>query len=123
MDTRLPDMTEAELAAWQYAHRDELDLDSGEQVAIDISPRLSVTISLRLPGAEADAIRQAAREANLTLSEWIRRACTSALHPEVRPQQDVQTELHELARVLQTVAHRVETVGHEASPSSPPQGS
>ena len=78
---------------------------------------------LRRPSAKADAIRQAAREANLTLSEWIRRACTSALHPEVRPQQDVRTELHELARVLQTVAHRVEAVGHEASPSSPPPGS
>jgi len=77
----------------------------------------------RLPGAEADAIRQAAREANLTLYEWIRRACASARHPEVRPQQDVQTELHELARVLQTVTHRVEAVGHEASPSPPPPGS
>jgi hypothetical protein len=39
---------------------------------VEISPQLSVTMSFRLPGAEADAIRQAADAADMTLSEWIR---------------------------------------------------
>jgi predicted HicB family RNase H-like nuclease len=82
MDARPDDMTDAQLARWQYAPRDELASDEGEAVEVEISPQLSVTISFRLPGAEADAIREAARDAGVSLSEWIRQACAAALEPD-----------------------------------------
>lgn len=47
-----------------------------------VSPQLSVTLSFRLPGFEADAIRQAARTSGVTLSEWIRMACADAADSE-----------------------------------------
>jgi hypothetical protein len=37
---------------------------------------LSVTMSFRLPGAEADSIREAARAAGMSLSEWIRQVAS-----------------------------------------------
>ncbi len=71
-------MSERELADWQYAHRDELDAEQGDEVDAHISSSLSVTLSFRLPAAEADSIRTAAADSGLTLSEWIRRACASS---------------------------------------------
>ena len=117
MDTRPKDMTDAELAEWQYAHRDELESAADEEVEIEISPQLSVTISFRLPGHEADAIREAARDAGVSLSEWIRRACTDALRPgeTERRQRALQAELHGLARELEAVAQRFDAAGRAHS--------
>lgn len=72
-------MTDAELARWHYDHRHELEQEEDELVEAEIAPQLSVTMSFRLPGSEADAIRTAARAAGLSLSEWIRQACSDAL--------------------------------------------
>ncbi len=74
-------MTDAELARWQYAHRDQLDAEAedGEPVEIDISPQMAVTMSFRLPSAEAESIRTAAKGQGITLSEFIRDACKDAL--------------------------------------------
>lgn len=68
-------MTEAERAEWYYQHRDELVSEDDEPVEVEVSPRLDVTLSFRLPAAEADEIRSAARAAGVSLSAWIREAC------------------------------------------------
>ncbi|TVR31083.1 MAG: hypothetical protein EA388_13915 [Nitriliruptor sp.] len=108
------DITEAELAEWQYAHRDELDSEQGEEVEVDISPHLSVTLSFRLPGAEADAIRQAAKDAGMTLSEWVRQACRDALDPDrsARSHRAAQSELRDATRQLEELARRLEAAAH-----------
>lgn len=117
MDARLQDVSDEELAEWQYVHRNELESGADEEVEVEISPHLSVTISFRLPGAEADEIRQAARDAGLSLSEWIRRACTDALHPDeaTRHQRALQAELHGLARELEAVAQRFDAASDTPS--------
>lgn len=110
MNARLNEFTEGELAAWQYDHRDELDSKEGEKVEVDISPQLSVTLSFRLPGAEADAIRQAATAAGMSLSEWIRQACSDALDPDrrARSHRAVQTELRDATHQLEELARRLD---------------
>lgn len=110
MNTTLNNMTDAELAEWQYAHRDELESDEGEEVELEISPQLSVTISFRLPGAEADAIREAARDAGVSLSEWIRQACADALQPDEtgNRRRAVQAELRDASRDLEALARRLD---------------
>lgn len=76
-------MTDAEIAEWQYAHRDELDaeLDGDEYETVDASPTKDVATvtSFRMPPGELEQIRAAARADGLTMSEWIRNACTAAL--------------------------------------------
>ena len=115
------DMTEAELADWHYTHREELDADQGETVEVDLSPQLSVTISFRLPGAEADAIRQAAQREGLTLSSWIRHACTDALSPTAPGRRDRRdaAELRDAARELEAIARRLDdTTEHPTATST-----
>jgi transposase-like protein len=119
MNSRPNDMTEAQLAEWQYAHRPELESDEGEEVEVDISPQLSVTISFRLPGAEADAIREAAREAGLSLSQWIRQACADALDPDNTgdSRRAAQAELRDATRQLETLARRLGAAARKQTPS------
>lgn len=114
MNAKMNDITEAELAEWQYAHRDELDSEQGEEIDVNISPHLSVTISFRLPGDEADAIRRAAKEAGMTLSEWVRQACSDALDPDrsARRHRAVQSELHDATRQLEELARRLDAAAH-----------
>lgn len=108
------DIPEAELAEWQYAHRDEFDADRGEEIDANVSPHLSVTISFRLPGDETDAIRQAARDAGMTLSEWVRQACSDALDPDrsARSHRAVQSELRDATRQLEELARRLDAAAH-----------
>jgi uncharacterized protein (DUF1778 family) len=73
-------MTDAELADYQYAHRDdplgaEADL---EEVEVEIAHPLSVSMSFRLPPPEASAIRTAAAQAGMNVSDWIRGVCSAA---------------------------------------------
>jgi hypothetical protein len=115
--TRDPnELTEAELAEWQYAHREELDSEEGEEVEVEISPQLSVTISFRLPGAEADAIREAAGVSGLSLSEWIRQACADALDPaeSASSGRKAQAELREAGRELEKLARRLSSAASAA---------
>jgi hypothetical protein len=111
------DMTDAELAEWQYAHRDELDADEGEEVEVEVSPQLSVTISFRLPGAEADAIRGAARDAGVSLSAWIRDACADALVPDesARSGRAIEAELRDATRELEMLARRLDAAAHRGA--------
>lgn len=110
MNARPNDMTEAELAEWQYAHRDELGSDEGEEVEVEISPQLSVTISFRLPGREADAIRVAARDAEVSLSQWIRQACAEGLSPDetASSQRALQAELRDVTHELEALVRRLD---------------
>lgn len=73
-------MTDAELADYQYAHRDdplgaEADL---LDVEMEIAHPLSVSMSFRLPPQEASAIRAAAERSGMTMSDWIRGVCAGA---------------------------------------------
>ncbi len=73
-------MTDAELADYQYAHRDdplgaEADL---LDVEMEIARPLSVSMSFRLPPQEASAIRAAAERSGMTMSDWIRGVCAAA---------------------------------------------
>jgi hypothetical protein len=101
--------SEAGLAAWQYAHRDELDGAQGEPVEIEFAPNLSVSMSFRLPGAEADAIRSAARSAGMSLSEWIRQVCADAAADDggLQQRQAIDAELAEAEREIAKMQRRL----------------
>lgn len=69
---RDPDeMSEEELAEYFYEHRDEL---AGEEVPSRTPARLDVMFSARFSREEADAVREAADEAKMTLSAFLRQA-------------------------------------------------
>lgn len=94
--TQRPDferMTEEELAAWQYEHQDELDaeLDDAEEVEVEVSKPLKVTTSFRMEKNEASKIRQATKDAGMTQSEWIRRACLAQAEVEAAPESERST--------------------------------
>ncbi len=112
MNKDLNELTEAELAEWQYAHRDELDAEEGEEAEVEFAPQVSVTMSFRLSGAEADTIRDAAREAGLSLSEWIRRTAADAMRPDGgrRNRNDVDKELLKTERELDAMRKRLEAI-------------
>jgi hypothetical protein len=110
MSRDLNEMTDAELAEWQYAHRDELEAEEGELVDVEFAPQVSVTMSFRLSGAEADAIRDAANDAGLSVSEWIRQVCAEAVDPDegASARRDVETELAEAEQQLEVMRERLE---------------
>lgn len=111
-------MTDAELAQWQYAHRDELEAEEGEPVHAEISPQLSVTLSFRVPGSEADAIREAAHEAGMSMSEWIRQACALAAAPDTAAAQarEARDALDEAGRSIQEAKRRMASEPVRAAP-------
>lgn len=76
------EITEAELAQWQYDHRAQLDADAEVDEVVEdleITAEVSITMSFRLPGTEADAIRETAAARGQTLTEFIRSACRAAV--------------------------------------------
>lgn len=77
------DNAAARLAQWQYDHADELDetIEDDEVIEVENAPR-TTTVSFRLPVSEAVAIRRAAERSDTSVSEWIRRACATALVTE-----------------------------------------
>lgn len=116
------DMTEEQLADWQYAHRQQMDADEGDEVDVDISPRLSVTMSFRLPADEADAIRTTASRAGMTLSDWIRRACAAAVQ-EDETRTSLTPVVQQLAEVFQDLTDardRLGTVLGDEAPTDDP---
>jgi hypothetical protein len=103
------ELSEAGLAAWQYARGDELDREQGEPVEVEFAPNLSVSMSFRLPGAEADAIRTAARSAGMSLSEWIRQVCADAATDDggLQRRQAIDAELAEAEREIAKMQRRL----------------
>lgn len=80
---------------------------------VEISPQLSVTITFRLPGSEADAIR----EAEVSLSEWIRQACAEALAPDetASSQRALQAELRAATHELEALVRRLNAAARRES--------
>jgi hypothetical protein len=112
MEAVMPERSEpsdAGLAAWHYAHRDELDREQGSAVEVEFAPTLSVTMSFRLPGSEADAIRTAARTAGMSLSEWIRRVCAEAAADDggLQRRQAIDAELAGAEREIAKMQRRL----------------
>jgi uncharacterized protein (DUF1778 family) len=71
-------MTDTELADYQYSHRDDPLGVEADLKEVEIAHPLSVSMSFRLPPAEADAIRAAAEQAGMSVSDWIRGVCSTA---------------------------------------------
>lgn len=70
-------------------------------IEVQVAPQLAVTMSFRLPGAEADVIREAAKAENVTLSAWIRNAAGApAAEPDV-------SRVADLARALEVAGLEV----------------
>lgn len=65
----LDEMTEAELADYFYAHREDL---AGEEVPSRTPERMDVMISARFAPAEAAELRAAAERAKMSVSAFIR---------------------------------------------------
>jgi uncharacterized protein (DUF1778 family) len=71
-------MTDAELADYQYAHRDDPLGAEADLEEVEIAHPLSVSMSFRLPPHEASAIRAAAEQAGMNVSDWIHGVCSAA---------------------------------------------
>lgn len=88
-DPDFANMTDAELAEWQYAHKDELDAEwaqgNYESVDVELAPTFEVTRSFRLPIADAHLIDEAAQRAGTSRSDWIRRTLLAAARPSAEP--------------------------------------
>jgi hypothetical protein len=99
-------MSDAEIADWQYAHKDDLDdaLVGDDYERVDARPatNAAVVTSFRMPPGELEEIRSASDAAGLTLSEWIRSACKAALG---RPAPSLDRA--ELTRLLQAARRDV----------------
>ncbi len=116
----LSTMTDAEVADWQYAHRDELDaeLDTQDCETVDAAPAKDVATvtSFRMPPGELEQIRMAARAEGLTMSEWIRNACKVALgRPPSLPDRAHIIDLLDVLR--RTVEEADRTVKSHATPA------
>jgi uncharacterized protein (DUF1778 family) len=73
-------MTEAELADYYYARRNDLDM-LGEQVKY-VPPR-AARVAVRLSFEEEDRIRQAAQSAGMSVSAFLRQAGLSAARADI----------------------------------------
>jgi uncharacterized protein (DUF1778 family) len=99
-------MTDADLAAYQYAHLsdplgDEADL---EEVEVEIAHPLSVSMSFRLPPEEADAIRATAERAGISMSDWIRGVCVAAAQGDASVDAPVPRQRVNIAKARRLLA-------------------
>ncbi len=100
-------MSEAELADYYYTHRDEPDA-LGEEVLQTQPTRLSTMVSVRFAPDEATVVRQAANEAGMTLSSYLRHCALAASNRPVdldRVRRDVEEagqRLNDALMVLHT---------------------
>lgn len=74
------EMTEAELADYYFAHRDDL---AGEEVSSHTRSRLDVMISARFTTTEAAAVRAAAERARMSVSAFLRQQALAAVDSNV----------------------------------------
>lgn len=116
-------MTDAEIAEWQYAHRDQLDAeletDDYETVDATRAKNVATVTSFRMPPGELEQIRVAARAEGLTMSEWIRNACKTALgRPAPIPDRAHIIELLDVLRRTVEEADRTvkSQLGEQATP-------
>lgn len=111
-------MSDAELAEWQYAHRDELDDEMRrgeyEPVEMHIEPTFEVTRSFRLPAVDAQLIDEAAERSGLSRSEWIRGVLLAAARRDAEPV-ITRVELQRVAELLRTAERLVDPALRRAS--------
>ena len=79
-DKQPNEMTETELADYYYAHRDDPDM-VGDQV--DYVPPRVARVAVRLNLEEERRIRQAAQDAGMTVSAFLRQAGLAAAKADV----------------------------------------
>jgi uncharacterized protein (DUF1778 family) len=92
MSAKSPDaITEAELAADFYEHRDDL---AGDEVPSKLPARLDVMISARFTREEAETLRDSAAQAGMSVSGFLRQSALTA----------AVTNVVDLDRVRQDVA-------------------
>lgn len=106
MSANDPDgMTEAELAEYYYAHRDDI---AGDEVASTAPKRLDVMISARFSTTEASQVRAAAEQARMSVSAFLRQQALAALGGNVVDLARVRADLEDMhakaADALQALA-------------------
>lgn len=74
---------ERKLASELHEHRDDAGEWSEEAVDIEVKPSRSTVVSFRLPTEEFYTLHDAAKAANESLSEFVRKAIALRLHGEV----------------------------------------
>lgn len=104
--------TTADAAYWNE-HLTDPDIDDGEVVEVEVARPLTSTFSLRIPASELDAIRAEASNAGVSVSEWVRTACTTALSTQENRQ--VVEILANRAALQQLVRRLRELVEQESS--------
>lgn len=106
---RPDEMTEAELAEYYYAHRDDL---AGEEVPSH-PRRLDVMISARFSTDEAAKVRAAADRANMTVSAFLRQQALVAVDSNVvdlaRIRADLEDVRNKATDALRTLADEPHT--------------
>lgn len=110
--TKHPDaMTEAELAEYFYAHRDDL---AGDEVTSQPPERMDVMISARFSPAEAAELRAAAAQAGLSVSAFLRQCVIARLSDTVvdleRARADLRDVYSKAADALQALADQPPTL-------------
>jgi hypothetical protein len=101
------EMTEAELADYYYAHRDDL---AGDEVTSDAPERMDVMISARFSPAEAAELRAAAARAELSVSAFLRQCVMVRLSDKVvdleRARADLKDMYSKAADALRALADK-----------------
>ncbi|MBA2471571.1 MAG: hypothetical protein DLM61_26660 [Pseudonocardiales bacterium] len=116
-------MTDAELADYQYAHRDNPLGDDADlqEVEVDIAQPLSVSMSFRLPPNEASAIRAVAERAGMSMSDWIRAVCAAAAEaaPVAAPVPRQRVNMAKARRLVAELDKELRRVVEQAEPQNP----
>lgn len=107
MDMDKPDarMTDEQAADWYYEHRNDPDF-AGETVEVRRSGRLSRVYSVRFSPDEAERLEFRARQAGMTVSQYIRQAVTSVPIPS-QASGDLGGELREIRATLDRLERKV----------------
>ncbi len=87
------EMTEAELAEYFYAHRDDL---AGEEVPSRAPERMDVMISARFAPSEAAELRAAAEQARMSVSAFLRQRVIATMHTNVVDLERARADLRDV---------------------------
>lgn len=116
-------MTDAELAHYHYTHRDNPLGDDAdlEEIEVEITHPLSVSMSFRLPPEEASAIRNAAEQTGMSMSDWIRGVCSAATKggtPAHAPVPSQRVNMTKARRLVAELDKELNRVVEQAEPTS-----
>lgn len=90
-------MTLDEYSEWVKEHHDD---DVWEPVDIDVSPNLTVVVSVRFSEGELSTVDAAAESAGLALSTYIRQAAMNAAAASATAEDEVRQHLRALTESL-----------------------